>query len=70
MFDDYVKRNAFNYFTQVAIRAGQHTLRVENQKNDMNQALDEAIKYRTDNFDEEAVERDDRYTTFNVERLD
>lgn len=69
-FEDHKKRNSFNYVTQMIYRSAQHVIKNEKKNRLDNQRLDDAILYRTDDFDEEAVEKDNRYVTFDDNKLD
>lgn len=69
-FEAHKKRNSFNYVTQVVYRSCQHVIKHEKKNKKDDQRLDEAILYRTDDFDEEAIENDSRYMTFDDNKLD
>lgn len=69
-FESHKKRNSFNYVTQMIYRSGQHVIKNEKKNKKDDQRLDEAILYRTDDFDEEAIENDNRFTTFDDNKLD
>lgn len=69
-FDDHKKRNSFNYITQIIYRSAQYVIKNEKKISNDNKRLDEAILYRTDDFDEEAVEQDNRFITFDENKLD
>ena len=51
-------------------RSAQHVIKNEKKNKEDNQRLDEAILYRTDDFDEDAIEQDSRYITFDENKLD
>ncbi|MCK9428439.1 MAG: hypothetical protein M0R17_00330 [Candidatus Omnitrophica bacterium] len=69
-FEEYKLRNAFNYVTMMVYRSAQHVIKNEKKNKEDNQRLDEAILYRTDDFDEDAIEQDNRYITFDENKLD
>lgn len=69
-FEDHKKRNSFNYITMIIYRSAQHVIKSEKKISHDNKRLDEAILYKTDDFDEEAVEQDNRFTTFDDNKLD
>lgn len=69
-FEDHKKRNSFNYITQIIYRSAQHVIKNEKKISQDNNRLDEAILYKTDDFDEDAVEQDNRFVTFDETKLD
>ena len=69
-FEDHKKRNSFNYVTQMIYRSAQHVIKNEKKNKQDNQRLDEKILYRTDDFDEDAIEKDNRFVTFDDNKLD
>ena len=69
-FEDHKKRNSFNYITMIIYRSAQHIIKAEKKISNDNKRLDEAILYRTDDFDEEAIEKDNRFITFDENKLD
>lgn len=69
-FEDHKKRNSFNYVTQMIYRSAQHVIKNEKRNKQDNQRLDDAILYRTDDFDDEAIEKDNRFITFDDNKLD
>lgn len=70
MFEEYKVRNAFNYVTQIINRSAQHVIKNENKKKVETQLLNEAIMYKTDDLDEEAIEKDSRFITFDENKID
>lgn len=69
-FEDHKRRNSFNYVTMIIYRSAQHVIKAEKKISNDNRRLDEAILYRTDDFDEEAIEKDNRFVTFDENKLD
>jgi hypothetical protein len=69
-FEDHKKRNSFNYVTQMIYRSGQHVIKNEKKNKKDDQRLDEAILYRTDDFDHDAGDNDNRFITFDENKLD
>lgn len=69
-FEDHKKRNSFNYITMMIYRSAQHVIKVEKKISNDNKRLNEEILYRTDDFDEEAIEKDNRFITFDENKLD
>lgn len=69
-FEDHKKRNSFNYITQIIYRSAQHVIKNEKKISGDNKRLDEAILYKTDDFDDDAIEQDNRFITFDENKLD
>jgi hypothetical protein len=69
-FEEHKLKNSFSYVTQMIYRSGQHVIKNEHKNKKENQSLDDAILYRTDDFDEDAIENDNRFVTFDDNKLD
>lgn len=69
-FEEYKLRNAFNYVTQIINRSAVYVIKVENKNKIDSQLLNEAILYRTEDLDEDAIENDSRFITFDESKLD
>lgn len=69
-FEDQVKRNPFNYITKYAYNAFIAVIKEEKEISDSKQSFEEKMKYDQNSFDDDNNEGEDRYTQFNVDKLD
>lgn len=68
-FEDQILKNSFNYLTTYAYHAFIAVIREEKDLNSQKQVLDEKIKYKTDNMDEDTGAAD-RFMQLDETRID